>query len=71
MCNPDVDASSRDVADCSGLVGCQLQKGRACVSVQDSGVGNTSINDAGVANHEREANGSHLQPRLAIDLLKI
>jgi hypothetical protein len=29
-------------------------------------VGNTLIVDAGVANHEREANGSHLQPRLAI-----
>jgi hypothetical protein len=29
-------------------------------------VENTSIVDAGVANHEREANGSHLQPGLAI-----
>ncbi len=35
------------------------------------GVENTLIVDAGLASHEREANGSHSQPRLAIDRLRM
>jgi hypothetical protein len=41
------------------------------VQLDRMGVENTLIVDVGVASHEREANGSHSQPRLAIDLLKM